>query len=84
MDGAKRPVGGLSARTYDAGSSGCKYLEVAKGGCHQAHRGGQGVQGTQGEKDFLEQRNRDATEYFKADDQNAIQKLLKLIIILSQ
>lgn len=61
--------------TYNAGSSGCKYLEVAKGSCHQADSGGQGVQGTQGEKDFLEQGNSNTTEYVKADDQKAIEKL---------
>lgn len=60
------------ARTYAAGSSGCKYLEVAKGGCHQADGGGQGIQGTQGEKDFLGQGNNETTEYCKARDQNAI------------
>lgn len=59
------------AWTYDAGSSGCEDLKVAKGGCHQADGGGQGIQGTQGEKDFLEPGNKDAPEYLKTEDQNA-------------
>ena len=66
---------GPLACTYNAGSSGCKDLEVAEGGCHQADSGSQGVQGTQGEKHFLEPGNNDAPEYLIADDQNATLKL---------
>lgn len=75
---APSPTGCHLVWTYDAGSSGCKDLEVAKGGCHQADSGGQGIQGTQGEKDFLEPGNNDASEYLKTDDQNATLKLSKI------
>ena len=75
---AASPIGCHLVWTYDAGSSGCKDLEVAKGGCHQADGGGQGIQGTKGEKDFLEPGNNDASEYLKTDDQNATLKLSKI------
>lgn len=75
---AASPTGCHLVWTYDAGSSGCKDLEVAKGSCHQADGGGQGIQGTQGEKDFLEPGNNDASEYLKTNDQNATLKLSKI------
>lgn len=73
MEDTKGSMGWLRGNismTYDAGSPGCEYLEVAEGGGHQADGGGQGIQGTQGKEDFLGQGNKGTTKSFNIHHQN--------------